>query len=117
MIWDYATKVEDKVTKEISGICHHCQKSIKCSKGSYSSLRNHLKSHGILIGDDMQDTDQPAKKKMKTMLDFVQKQSLGEIVSDLATDGITIRAITRNSYIRKSIQRDGFKLPANESDA
>jgi hypothetical protein len=115
MIWDYAEKVEDKVTKEISGMCFHCRRSIKCSKGSFSSLKNHLKTHGIFIEDEVTQ-DQPAKKKMKTMLDYVQKQSLKEIVSDLATDGITIRAITRNSYIRKSIQRDGFKLPENESD-
>ncbi|KAL3843278.1 hypothetical protein ACJMK2_021220 [Sinanodonta woodiana] len=33
----------------------------------------------------------------------------------MATDNITIRAITRNKYIRKSVSRDGFNLPKNET--
>ena len=34
----------------------------------------------------------------------------------MATDNITIRAITRNKYIRQSVSRDGFHLPNNETD-
>ena len=34
----------------------------------------------------------------------------------MATDGISIRAITRNKNIRLSIARDGFKLLANKID-
>jgi len=50
------------------------------------------------------------------MTDFIYRKSLKEIVTDLVTDGISIRAITRNSYIRQLILQNGYKLLANEHD-
>ena len=50
------------------------------------------------------------------MTDFIYRKSLKEIVTDLVTDGISIRAITRNSYIRQLILQNGNKLLANKHD-
>ena len=49
------------------------------------------------------------------MMDFLHRKNLYEIISDMATDEISIRAITRNKCIRDSMKRYGFKLPVNES--
>jgi hypothetical protein len=58
-----------------------------------------------------------SNKKGKTMLDYVQRQNLEDIVSKLAAvDGISITAITRSEFIRESIASRGFKLPKNETD-
>ncbi|KAG5674250.1 hypothetical protein PVAND_004230 [Polypedilum vanderplanki] len=115
-VWDYASKRKNPLTKDIEGICNRCGKVIKCVKFSVSTFKTHLKTHGIIIEKEKQPEEEVAPKKIKTITDFFQKTSLKEIVSDLATDGISIRAIKINNNIRKSIQRDGFKLPANESD-
>lgn len=126
-VWDFATKRKNATTKEIEGQCQRCNKIIKCSKGSIASLRTHLATHGIIIektADNSSISSQLSRsseedqshKRQKTLDQFFAPKSLKDIITDLATDGITIRAITRNSYIRASISRDGFKLPANESD-
>lgn len=53
---------------------------------------------------------------MKMIADFLEQKSLKEIVTNPATDGISISAITINRCIWQSISRDEFKLPASESD-
>ncbi|CAF0996098.1 unnamed protein product [Didymodactylos carnosus] len=88
-VWKYALKRKNPITKESDGVCNKC---------------------------GQKDETVEVVKKPKTMLDYLERKHLKEIVIDLATDGITIRAITRNKHIRDSVQRDGFKLPANESD-
>ena len=57
-----------------------------------------------------------ARKVEKLLLTSYSKRLLKRLFSDLATGGISIRSITRNKYIRQSIARNRFKLPANESD-
>ncbi|CAF0985424.1 unnamed protein product [Didymodactylos carnosus] len=118
-VWKYALKRKNPITKESEGVCNKCGQVIKLSGRSTTGLRNHLKQkHGIDVDLVTEEKDETVEvvKKPKTMLDYLEHKNLKEIVADLATDGITIRVITRNKYIRDSIQRDGFKLPANESD-
>ncbi|KAG5682939.1 hypothetical protein PVAND_012257 [Polypedilum vanderplanki] len=55
-------------------------------------------------------------KNSKQWTNFWLKQTLNEIISDLATDGASIRFITRNSFIRRAIKKEGFNLPVNERD-
>jgi BED zinc finger len=119
-VWAYATKRKNPITKELEGQCQRCNKIIKCSGNSTTTLKNHLKSHGICFDKATESTtlkdESGSEKRQETIGDFLERKTLKEIISDLATDGISIRAITRNKYIGQSIARDGFKLPANESD-
>lgn len=118
-VWNYASKRKNPITKELEARCEQCNKIIKCSGNSTTTLKKHLKLHNIDIDIPIQPSTskEPVKeKKAKAITDFLSRQSLKEIVSDLATDGISVRAITRNNYIRKSLFRDGYKLPATERD-
>lgn len=119
-VWKYATKRKDPITKQVSGQCNRCGDLIVCSDGSPSSLRNHLKAHGIIFGDTANNQacvmTEPPSKKVKTIDAFLKRKELHEIVADLATDGVSIRTITNNKFIRESIQRIGYKLPKSEND-
>lgn len=121
-VWDYATKRKNPVTKELEGQCNTCSKIIKCSGNSTTTLKKHLLVvHAINVDAISQqkesDLNPSQEKKQKTLPGyFAPKRQLKDIISDLATDNISIRAITRNKYIREAITKDGFKLPANESD-
>ena len=104
----------------MEGQCQRCNKMIKYSGSSTTTLKNHLKSHGLSLNKATESiilTDERASEKRQiTVGNFFAQKKLQNIVSDLATHGISIRAITRNKYNRQSIARDKFKLPANESD-
>ena len=119
-VWEFATKRRNPHTKELEGQCNRCNSIIKCSGNSTTTLKRHLQQHGIKFdqaGEPSTSKDGiQTEKRQKTVADFFERESLKEIVSDMATDGVTIRAITRNKFIRKSITRDGHKLPANETD-
>lgn len=115
IVWNYATKRKNPLKIEIDAVCGRCEVIIKCVGGSTSVIAAHLKNkHQIDVKNKATETN-VSQKRGKTMLDFVQRRKVNEIVSDMATDGISIRAITRNTYIRESIQRDGYNLPLNES--
>ncbi|KAG5683994.1 hypothetical protein PVAND_013247 [Polypedilum vanderplanki] len=120
-VWSYADKIKDGI--KLSGQCHQCKKIIICSNRSTTTLKNHLKTHGIFITADIEQKKdknnhevQSSRQKFKTMDKFLVKQTLNEIISDLATDGASIRFITRNSFIRRAIKKEGFNLPVNERD-
>ena len=118
-VWDFATKRKNPKTKSLEGQCLRCNKIIVCSGNSKTTLKAHLKTHGIDFERSAAGTsnEEPtAEKRTKSIFEFFNRKSLKEIVTDMATDGISIRAITRNNYIRQSISRDGYKLPANERD-
>lgn len=123
LVWDYAIKRKNPITKELTGECKKCHEVIKCSERSITTLKNHLKViHQIEIDSlEAAATKIGSKnyaKKPKVGIpiqNYFQRRTLEGIVADLATDGISIRAITRNKYIRESIQKDGFHLPANET--
>ena len=114
-VWNYSTKRKNPVTKQTEADCGRCGAVIKCGDGSTSAIISHLKNKHQIDVKAVASETHVAQKRGKSMLDFVKRKTLNEIVSDMATDGISIRAITRNRYIRESIQRDGFNLPQNES--
>ena len=123
-VWDHAVKRKNAKTKELEGQCNRCNKVIKCSGNSTTTLKSHLKTHGINFDREQQQeptssknvvSEKPTPKPTLTMDAFLKKMTLKEIVTDMATDNITIRAITRNKYIRQSVSRDGFNLPKNET--
>lgn len=117
LVWKYAEKRKNLHTNETEAVCNTCKNVIKCSGGSTTTLKAHLKNrHNIDVEADITDKNiVPHAKKNKIILDFVHKKSLCEIVSDLATDGISIRAITRNRFINQSILKEGYQLPKNET--
>jgi len=118
-VWEFATKRKNPNTKEIEAQCGRCNKIIKCSRNSTTTLKNHFKLHSIDIDKSAADTSKEElsnEKSAKPITDFLKRKCLKEIITDLATDGISIKAITRNTYIRQSVSCDGFKLPATERD-
>lgn len=123
LVWNYAIRRKNPITKELTGECKACDEVIKCSDRSITSLKNHMKAIHKIDIDALEaeskkgDSNLLKKpKKIKSIQTYFPSRTLHSIVADLATDGISIRAITRNKYIRESIQKDGFNLPANESD-
>ena len=102
--WIYATKWKNPITKELEGQCQRCNK-IKCSGNSATTLKNHLKSHGLCLDKATESiilTDERAsEKRQKTAGNF---------------HGWHFNSSHKQKYIHQSIARDGFKLPANESD-
>ena len=105
--WIYATKWKNPITKELEGQCQRCNKIIKRSENSTTTSKNHLKSHELCLDKATESiilTDKRAsEKRQKTVGNFFAQKKLQNIVSDLATGGISIQAITRNKYIRQSI--------------
>lgn len=77
---------------------------------------NHLKTQHNII--NLEEESAPStSKKVKTMHDFVKKESLEEIVAKLAAkDGFSVNAITKSEFIRQKIFEMNYKLPKNPSD-
>ena len=95
--WIFATKRKNPITKELGGQCQRCNKITKCSGNSTTNLKN----HGLCLDkatESITSTDERAsEKRQKTVSNFFAQKKLQNIISDLATDGILIRAITRNN--------------------
>lgn len=120
-VWDSFKKVGiDKA------ICNHCNKMLSCKGSSTSNLHNHLKAvHKIIIGkksETVGEEETPgsssSSKKQTNIFNFmkVKRSSLEEIISKLAAmDGISINSITNSSFIRESLQQQGYSLPRNNS--
>ncbi|KAG5672799.1 hypothetical protein PVAND_002892 [Polypedilum vanderplanki] len=51
-VWSYADKIKDGI--KLSGQCHQCKKIIICSNRSTTTLKDHLKTHGIFITADIE---------------------------------------------------------------
>ena len=76
-VWNYAEKRKNSYNNEIVAICGSCKKIIKCSGGSTTSLKAHLKMQQKieLSTAENDETQAPVAKKMKTMMDFVIKKT------------------------------------------
>ncbi|KAG5682601.1 hypothetical protein PVAND_011944 [Polypedilum vanderplanki] len=61
-VWSYADKIKDGI--KLSGQCHQCKKIIICSNRSTTTLKDHLKTHGIFITADIE------QKKDKIIMKF-----------------------------------------------
>lgn len=130
-VWKHGTK--EIKNGNLFGKCKRCGDLIKCSHGSTSSLCRHLMTkHSI----DANGTELKLNLSQDLSLDcsisalpananvptsplrkyFAFGKSMEEIVSSLVIDGVTIRAITRNSFFREALVMKGFKLPNHERD-
>ena len=75
--------------------------------------RHHLSNHRIDVDKDEQQNVE--KKKLKTIDDFIIKETIEEIVSKLAAeDGFSIRKITTSKFLHQSFSLRGMSLPADE---
>lgn len=121
LVWEYFKKIPSTDKKIARAQCLKCLVYISNSGGSTGAMLNHLKLvHKINCKQNNYESilGEPTSKKMKekTMMIFVKRQSLCEIVSRLAAeDGITIRAITQSKFIRQSIADKGYNLPKSEN--
>lgn len=121
VVWNYFVKLSKDPTKTQ---CKKCGKCLTYSYGSTSAMKAHLlnihkiscnRRHQSMVA--LSDIQGPAPKMPKTMIDFVKREKLEEIVAKLAAiDGFSIRGITRSEFIKTSISNRGYKLPKNESD-
>ncbi len=87
-VWDYATKRKNPTTKQQEAQCGRCNKVIKCSGGSSTSLKSHLKQvHSIDVEKCAQTSasseNSTSEKKSKTIEVFLQRQSLKPTSTDV----------------------------------
>ena len=87
-VWDFATKRKNPKTKSLEGQCLRCNKIIVCSGNSTTTLKVHLKTHGIDFERSAAGTsnEEPtAEKRTKSIFEFFDRKSLKEKVTDMAT--------------------------------
>lgn len=116
--WKYFNK---SVLKD-KAICKTCNKELSIRGSSTTGLIRHLEGvHNILpkrrsdlnentIGES---SAEPTPKKLNnSILNFVKRESLEELVARMAAhDGISINAINKSSFIRQSLRQRGFNVP------
>lgn len=121
-IWEFFTALpsssKSKSCKQVK--CNKCLTILSNIDGCTSAMSKHLKTkHDIDIKNDAQEQiNEPQPKKNKSMFDYCERQTMEEIVTELAVvDGLSIHAITNSKFIRSSIaDRCGKSLPKCESD-
>ena len=93
-------------TKE-NAECKKCSKTLKCIGCSTSSLSAHIKNvHGINISEDfsLEESDS-ALKKQKTLTRFIQRKSIEEEISRLASvDGLSFQCIAKSTFIQENLR-------------
>lgn len=116
-VWEYFIKKSvDAAT------CKLCSKIISCKGKSTSGLLRHLKGIHKKESDSVHQQEEPPEKVRKTQPTLYHYSSnkmedMGEVVSKLATiDGLSIRTITRSSFIRESMLLRKMHLPKTERD-
>ena len=77
---------------------------------------NHLKIHIILLqkkkAEEMNDACSSKKLKTESMLNFVGRESLNEILAECAAkDGFSIRGITFSEAIRGFVKSRNYDMP------
>lgn len=101
--------------KSTSTLAYHLEKIHKISKDNSRSQAHHntastSTSHLLPQGQEPeteQQHEEPERKKQKTVLDLLKFKSLEETVARLAAeDGITIRQITRSSFIQQALAHE-----------
>lgn len=123
-IWNHFQKLSNETAQ-----CKTCPKIIQIKGGSTSGMTRHLEhKHKKKEADQESGTGGKPNKirkldtpptpglQQKTMLAFVKRQTLPEIVARLAAkDGLSIHVITKSEFIRQSIVERGFKLPTSKT--
>ncbi|KAG5685062.1 hypothetical protein PVAND_014263 [Polypedilum vanderplanki] len=93
-VWSYADKIKDGM--KLSGQCHQCKKIIICSNRSTTTLKDHLKTHGILITADIEQKKDKNNHEVQSSRQV--KQTLNKIISDLATDGALLDSLQETTF-------------------
>jgi BED zinc finger len=101
--------------------CNHCKKWLKRSGGTKGLTSHLLTAHNISKRSCDQQTQGSSKNTAtqdKTIPDFFAYVSLEETVAKLAAEsGLSLRQITKSTYIRKCLKKDFPKrtIPKNQS--
>ena len=94
--------------------CKKCNKTLNCIGGSTSSLSAHIKNvHCINISEDfsLEESDS-ALKKQKTLTGFIQRKSIEEEISRLASvDGLSFQCITKSTFIQENLRKTKYDRP------
>lgn len=117
-------KLFDKEPNETAR-CKKCLQTLSCKGSSTSGMLRHMKNkHGVEFkptasndpANDKSSNLPGPMKQQSSMLKYVKRQSLSEIVARLAAvDGFSINAITKSDFIRQSITARGFSLPKSRT--
>lgn len=120
-VWEYFTRDGDKArckvgackavllaTKGTSSLFYHLQHKHKILRGESSESSTSAKSTNQLLFPVQQEvlkqSDEPKSKKQKTLLECFSSTSLEKTVARLAAvDGLTIRQITRSTFIHEAL--------------
>uniref|UniRef100_A0A0L8HX16 BED-type domain-containing protein n=1 Tax=Octopus bimaculoides TaxID=37653 RepID=A0A0L8HX16_OCTBM len=87
--------------------CNKCDKIMKSSGGSTTSLILHLKKiHQIDIN---QDANQPPVKMTRTMEHFLTKKSMEEVSKLAAMDGFSFNSIAKSDFIQRNLHSQRSK--------
>ena len=102
-VWNFFVRKNKDEAK-----CTKCEKIMKSSGGSTTSLILHLKKiHQI---DVKEGSDQPLAKMARTMVDFLQKKSMEEEISRLAAiDGFSFNSIAKSNFIQTNLHDQSAK--------
>lgn len=124
-VWNYFKK-DDKNPGEAK--CSKCNKSIGW-KSSTTPMINHLRLiHDIrtnltcqpndediqstIIGSPIPSTSKKSKLECNSVLNFLKKESLNEILARIAAvDGMSIKAIAKSRAIIGYVTQRGYKMP------
>lgn len=105
--------------------CKICNKVVVHRGGSTSGLIRHLLHvHNIKLNrpkPKSSPSDRNSrgvnKKSPNTIRRFISTQTMPQIISKLAAvDGLSVRMITRSSFIRESFANKNMRLPKYETD-
>lgn len=118
-IWKYFEKLPEDREK---ARCRKCLQILSCKGSSTSGLLRHMKNKHDL---DLKPSPETSVAKVssvavpvkqESMLKFVKRQSLAEIVARLvAKDGFSINGVTKSEFIRESISKRGYSLPTSKT--
>lgn len=132
-VWAYF----EKLAGSESATCKQCGRNIKCKGSSTGGLIKHARGvHNLEIptaknpektvsssatatsSQSPAESSSAAKRLREgTILSFVKRESMQEIVSRMAAlDGFTISGITKSQFIRESLAKRSFKLPKDKKN-
>lgn len=117
-VWKHFTK-----GPKANAQCNLCPRILVYKGSSTSGLVKHLVNiHHINAegsndsNNDDDEIEQPQPKRQRSIKEFLPSNKLDEVLAKMAAfDGISIRAITRSSFIRESLSLKGFQCPKSEA--
>jgi hypothetical protein len=110
--WDSFKKINsDQAKCTIPG----CDRIISCKGGSTTAMMNHLKTHNIERKSDETPANMVKSSTSQTVLNFVRRESLNEILAKCAAkDGFSFRSIVKSEAIRGYVNSRNYVMPKVE---